>query len=172
MQILNVADFKNIPWKNGQGTTCEMLKYSDENDIFYFRVSRAQVTSDGPFSIFPNITRHLFLLEGKGFVLHFQDSIKELSSRGDKAIFAGEEAIICTLINGACSDFNIMYDQTKLSLETKFLQDGFKLKQLIKEDEEYIIYDINKSELIILNSTDLAYSCTCESILIKLKFFT
>jgi hypothetical protein len=91
---LTEADYKKMPWKNGLGTTTELAislpppplsnNISPSNKVvsplgaplssvpaaaaapFKWRVSRAKVASDGPFSLFPNIDRCLIVLPGGG----------------------------------------------------------------------------------------------------------
>jgi hypothetical protein len=74
-----------------------------------WRVSIAEVASDGAFSRFEQTDRIIMLLEGKGFCLH---GAAERTVVLDKALepfaFAGETAIDCTLINGPVRDFNLM----------------------------------------------------------------
>ncbi|MBA2404480.1 MAG: HutD family protein [Bdellovibrionales bacterium] len=113
--ILYAKDFKDMPWQNGGGTTRELYRISHESDPekFYFRISVAQVHQSTPFSIMPGIDRFLMLLEGKGFVLHFEDkSNVKLATPFDSFEFEGEEKIQCELIDKNCIDFNVMTDRS------------------------------------------------------------
>lgn len=51
-----------MPWKNGGGTTREIARFPPDQDEYLFRVSNAEVTSNGPFSLFPRYDRILLLL--------------------------------------------------------------------------------------------------------------
>jgi environmental stress-induced protein Ves len=52
-QIIPPEGFKEIPWKNGQGITCELrVCHGDLGEGFLWRLSRARVTRNGPFSDF------------------------------------------------------------------------------------------------------------------------
>lgn len=109
--ILYPKDFKEVPWKNGQGTTREIFRiaYDNEPDQFYFRISVASVSKSGPFSQFPGKDRFLMLLEGKGFRLSFEDQSEVvLANAFDSIEFEGEENIECHLIDKAAVDFNVM----------------------------------------------------------------
>ena len=68
MQILRAANYKVMPWKNGLGSTTEIAIFpaNAKLDDFDWRVSMAQVTSDGPFSSFPGIDRTLLVIDGAG----------------------------------------------------------------------------------------------------------
>ena len=52
-----------MPWKNGGGVTSELAR-SPQADEFDWRLSVAEVATDGPFSQFPGIDRLLVLLSG------------------------------------------------------------------------------------------------------------
>ena len=100
-----------MPWKNGGGTTLELFCLRNQQDEILFRLSSASVKDNGPFSLFPHIDRILFLVSGNGFKLHFSDFDLTMSSPLSPITFAGEEIIQCELIDGECSDFNVMTDR-------------------------------------------------------------
>jgi environmental stress-induced protein Ves len=105
-QVLTDIDFKEMPWKNGGGTTTELFC------IEGLRLSIATVQSDGPFSIFPNVDRILMLIEGAGFHLLSGTGLDKILNDYTTVLhFSGEESIQCTLINGKCRDFNVMTDR-------------------------------------------------------------
>jgi uncharacterized protein len=67
---LTPADYRTQPWKNGRGTTTELLHLTDPTTgATLLRLSRASVVEDGPFSLFPGIERSLTVLTGRGFRL-------------------------------------------------------------------------------------------------------
>lgn len=67
---LTSADYTRQPWKNGRGTTTELLHLVDPaTGATLLRLSRASVVEDGPFSLFPGIERNLTVLTGPGFRL-------------------------------------------------------------------------------------------------------
>lgn len=63
---LPASDRIAVPWKNGGGVTCEVAVFPPGAgmDDFDWRVSMAEVIEAGPFSVFPDIDRHLTVLEG------------------------------------------------------------------------------------------------------------
>lgn len=111
MKLFDQSHFQIMPWKNGGGSTLELFSLRKSNGDILFRLSSADVKQDGPFSHFPNIDRHLFLLEGEGIKLTFPDKVVKMDKILEPIIFAGEEPIHCELINGACLDFNVMTDR-------------------------------------------------------------
>lgn len=108
------ADFPEQPWKNGGGTTRELLRapHPLEAGKFAWRLSCASVATSGPFSIFPGIDRTLLLLEGDGFALRCGDGSEVILSRpGGRIDFRGDDATECRLLGGPCRDFNVMVDR-------------------------------------------------------------
>lgn len=93
-------------WKNGGGTTTELLRLPDGNsEDFLLRLSVAQVASSGPFSHFHGIDRHLIIIRGEGCILN---GTTRLTSESNPYSFSGEEKIECELIDGPFYDFNVM----------------------------------------------------------------
>jgi len=68
--ILGPDTFLAMPWRNGLGTTIELLKQDlPEDGGFAWRLSMAEVTTDGEFSNFSGYDRTLLLLVGKGLII-------------------------------------------------------------------------------------------------------
>ncbi len=98
-------------WKNGGGATREMVRLPrDSASPFTFRLSLATVASDGPFSLFPGISRVLIVTEGEGMALH-GPSTKRVLPRFEPIAFSGEEPIEATLVSGPTTDFNVMWSE-------------------------------------------------------------
>ncbi|HAJ22213.1 MAG TPA: HutD-family protein, partial [Rhodospirillaceae bacterium] len=68
MKIFKAQDYKETPWKNGGGITREIALKEDE-DGFLWRLSIADVRTDGPFSSFPDRHRILTVIAGVGMRL-------------------------------------------------------------------------------------------------------
>lgn len=101
-----------MPWKNGGGETREIASWPPGAglDSFGWRISIATIAATGPFSVFAGIDRQIMLLEGdgvqlagKGGALHHR-----LDTPHVPFAFSGDEAVDCTLLGGASSDFNVM----------------------------------------------------------------
>jgi environmental stress-induced protein Ves len=108
LRILRNADYPSRPWKNGGGTTRDILVSPPGAalDEFDWRLSLAQVDRDGPFSRFDEVDRTLVLLSG-AMTLHEPDRCIELV-RGEPVEFPGERAIEAKVQGGATLDFNVM----------------------------------------------------------------
>lgn len=100
------------PWKNGAGLTREIATHPRDAgfDDFDWRLSVAEVTRDGPFSVFPGVDRHIVLLQGTGMrLVCAQGGLDHrLEHRGLPFAFAGELPVEAHLIAGATSDLNVM----------------------------------------------------------------
>jgi environmental stress-induced protein Ves len=112
-RVLRRADYRRMRWKNGGGWTTE-LAVSPENSAdaaaaFDWRVSIAEIESDGAFSPFPGCDRHIALLDGVGMELRFEDAeTVRLDRRLQFVPFAGEAAVFGKLLAGPVRDFNVM----------------------------------------------------------------
>ena len=108
LQLISPNQWQTQAWKNGGGITHQLAR-SDDSLGMRWRVSIAEVASDGPFSRFEQTDRIIMLLQGEGFCLH---GAAEQAVVLDKDLvpfaFAGETTIECTLINGPVRDFNLM----------------------------------------------------------------
>jgi environmental stress-induced protein Ves len=107
--ILGPDTFRTMPWRNGLGTTIELLKENlPDGDGFAWRLSMADVTTDGEFSNFSGYDRTLLLLEGNGLMLDCAGLRQRLDKPLQAARFRGEDPTFATLSGGPVKDFNIM----------------------------------------------------------------
>lgn len=106
-----IADLPRTPWKNGGGSTREVVCQPPGAgmDRFDWRVSIATIAKPGPFSVFAGIDRSIVLLDGDGVQLrapgHFDH---RLDTSAQPFAFAGDLAVDCTLLGGESTDFNVM----------------------------------------------------------------
>jgi uncharacterized protein len=102
-------------WKNDGGATREIAAYplGSGFDDFTWRVSIADVETDGPFSRFEGIDRTIVLLDGAGMSLTFNDASEHVLKQAFVPFeFVGEAQVSARLINGATQDFNLMIRRT------------------------------------------------------------
>ena len=106
-----IADLPRTPWKNGGGSTREVVCQPPGAgmDSFDWRVSIATIAQPGPFSVFTGIDRTILLLDGDGVRLHAPGHFDHrLDVPGHPFSFAGDVAVDCTLLGGESTDFNVM----------------------------------------------------------------
>lgn len=111
MKLLRAADRRTMPWKNGGGSTAEIISRPEGAglDAFDWRVSIATVESDGPFSVFPGIDRTLAMIEGAGIELAVEGRPPvSMGWGGEPALFPGDVAASAKLRRGPIRDLNVM----------------------------------------------------------------
>ena len=103
-------------WKNGGGVTRDVCAWPPGAGVeaFDWRISIADVDSDGPFSLFPDVDRILTILSGNGLHLMQNGGIEEgrdavtLTSMSTPYAFSGDAATMGILISGSIRDLNVM----------------------------------------------------------------
>ena len=118
-RLLRPADYKRMPWKNGGGMTTELAVYPSNGDqAFDWRISIADIESNGPFSTFEGYDRFIALLEGIGMELRFDDGeAVRLERRLQFVKFAGERRTEGVLVSGKVRDFNVIYKRDAVRVE-------------------------------------------------------
>lgn len=108
------SDGRLLPWKNGGGTTLEIAVEPPGATLetgFRWRISSAEVGVSGPFSPFPGLERWLLLLEGAGFEIDFGSRGRvDLTEPLRPIRFSGDWPAAATLVDGPCTDFNLVLD--------------------------------------------------------------
>jgi environmental stress-induced protein Ves len=114
--VLRGADAPRVRWRNDGGWTREIVRVPTpladrDGDAFDWRVSIAEVETDGPFSMFAGCDRVLVLLAGAGMDLRLSTTGETIHLRADSRIarFAGEVPIDATLVAGPTTDFNLIW---------------------------------------------------------------
>ncbi|MDA0706156.1 MAG: HutD family protein [Proteobacteria bacterium] len=109
VQVLKPDSFKRMPWQNGRGSTTEL--HAEEHDNYegpVWRISMADVSSDGPFSHFEGYDRTLTLVKGPAMMLHHESGAKDvLEQRFAMATFKGDIRTHATLHGEEIQDFNV-----------------------------------------------------------------
>ena len=111
MYVVRAADAPRVRWrKSVPATVVDSAGAVGSADSFDWRVSIADVETDGPFSAFDGYDRVLVLLDGAGMDLHFTvtGETTRLRPADRRAKFAGQAPIHATLVDGPTSDFNLM----------------------------------------------------------------
>ncbi len=140
-QIIGPEDFKEVPWKNGKGTTSELrVCEGDTGDGFLWRLSRAHVNSNGPFSDFSGYDRILVMLAGKGMDLFHQKSeCCQLCRAFDRVTFSGDWKTRAFLTDGPIEDFNIMTKQGYCTAKVDVFK-CFGENELAVDARQFLVY--------------------------------
>jgi uncharacterized protein len=107
--ILRAAERRPVRWKNGGGTTREVIVQPAGSDFesFDWRVSLAEVRIAGPFSAFNGVDRHMAILTGR-LELTLPDRTVTLDASSAPLSFAGELAVHAAPREAAATDVNLM----------------------------------------------------------------
>ena len=95
------------PWRNGGGTTRELLAWPHREN-WNARLSIADVVRSGPFSAFPGVMRWFAVLSGDGVRLRAGDREENLLAESAPCQFDGAAGTACDLLGGPTQDFNLM----------------------------------------------------------------
>lgn len=120
MRLIRTSEYLRKRWNNDGGWTTEIASapMPDSASGFRWRVSIADIETDGPFSLFPGIERDLLLLSGKGIELDIDDAPPvRLDQRFQRIHFSGEANVQCRLLAGPTRDFNVMTCRGQVAAE-------------------------------------------------------
>lgn len=125
---LTEADYRRMPWANGRGTTVEMVRVDKPDGGLLWRLSRASVVEDGPFSLFPGLERNLTVISGHGFRLVGPGISLDCRPLVPVA-FPGDLPIQAEATGGRPSDdFNVMTDRSLPLPAVTVVRDGAVLE--------------------------------------------
>jgi uncharacterized protein len=109
-RVLRWDDLAVTPWKNGGGGTRSLAAAPEgaaTTADFDWRVSVADVASDGPFSAFPGVARVLMLVDGAEMILTVDGATHRLGP-GESLAFSGAADTSCRVPSGPTRDLNLM----------------------------------------------------------------
>ncbi|HRG16040.1 MAG TPA: HutD family protein [Pseudomonadota bacterium] len=119
-RLIAYRELAPSPWKNGLGVTREIgLVPSTLLDAgFRFRVSRAVIDAQAPFSKYPGVRRWLVLARGGALELRFDGQpLRQLERIGEICAFGGDEVVEGVPLDGPSEDFNLMLADATLDAE-------------------------------------------------------
>ena len=107
MKIIRFAELVEVPWRNGGGVTREIASLH-EGDTLLWRVSMADVASDGAFSDFSGLMRILTVIGGAGMDL-FMPTVTLPALPGAPVCFDGGIPVKSVLLDGPLRDLNLFF---------------------------------------------------------------
>jgi uncharacterized protein len=116
VHTVRLADVAAQPWRNGGGTTRELLAWPPAAD-WVVRVSVARIDRSGPFSAFPGVERWFVVLDGAGVELSWEGHVAQVSPASTPLRFDGAAPPGCRLLGGATEDLNLMLRGCRGALE-------------------------------------------------------
>ena len=129
MKIVVLKDFKEVPWKNGLGSSIEYLINPPAADVrfekFNYRISSALVTADSTFSYYKGYKRVLILLNGEMTLTH-KNSANEETTVDLKTLtsysFSGDDLTTGKVASGGkLRDLNFIYSAEKYEVKSEII---------------------------------------------------
>ena len=125
MNIIRGSDLVERPWRNGGGITREIVEVRDGTDLLW-RLSMADVASDGPFSDFSGLMRVLTVIEGGAMEL--STPVGVLMAEPLKPVrFDGGLAVTSKLLDGPLRDLNLMFDPLRVAGNVEVIEASLAL---------------------------------------------
>jgi hypothetical protein len=120
VRLLRPRDYQRMRWENGGGWTSELARGGDEG-AFDWRISIAEIESDGAFSTFSGCDRQIALLDGAGMEIEFTEAATiRLDRRLHFVAFAGEWHAHGRLLGGPVRDFNVIVRRNTFRAEVLY----------------------------------------------------
>ncbi|MGF7146993.1 hypothetical protein FHS96_000602 [Sphingomonas zeicaulis] len=109
-RLLAAADRAPKPWKNGGGTTSDLIVFPPDAGMedFGWRLSIAEVAEAGPFSAFAHVDRSLSVLEGDLELAVAGDAPVRLTPEAGAFPFPGDAPAHGRPVGGMVRDLNLM----------------------------------------------------------------
>jgi uncharacterized protein len=107
--VLKHQAYRAMPWRNGRGTTREIAREPATGAQFAWRLSLADIETDGDFSAYPGYSRAIVLVAGNALRLKFRrrgDCCLSPARRGTR--FEGDWQTSCALPDGRCTDLSLI----------------------------------------------------------------
>jgi environmental stress-induced protein Ves len=122
-QLYLPEDYTAMPWKNGAGSTLEIVQQRSADDSGYdWRLSIAQISADGPFSVFAGYRRIITVLHGDGMVLEVDGVASEALGPFEPLSFDGGAKVRCRLLGSPIEDFNLIYRQDRVQASLRWVE--------------------------------------------------
>ena len=140
MRIVSSDQFRTSRWKNGGGLTHEIEKEEDSLGLVW-RLSVAEVASDGPFSSFPGLTRILTVIDGAGLdLVHADGTINALPLTPVR--FSGALPVEGRLIGEKILNFNAIFDEAKVRISVAVLRSSDDFPSDFEACGQFVLYCI------------------------------
>lgn len=140
-QIYFPSSYRTMPWRNGLGQTIELLRENlPGSSNFAWRLSIADVVSDGLFSDFSGYDRTLLLLQGQGLTLnHYNGKQDQLVEYLQAAHFQGDNKSYAKLLDGPIKDFNVISRRDFCTTRVTSLK-NVEQKHFVISSDVFLIY--------------------------------
>lgn len=145
-----------MPWKNGQGTTFEILISPESATLldlnFDYRLSMAEIKGENRFSQFNGFNRLLTVVKGTGITFN-DDEIKQFQIK----FFSGNLSVISKPIleNESVLDLGLIFNPNKIKASMELIKFPCGKLTLNEFDRCFLINTKDLDTLILNNEDDL-----------------
>ena len=120
--LLDPAQYRRTPWKNGGGVMIEIAEAGDT-----WRLSRTSIVDPGPFSDYSGCERVQVVVAGRGLVLQTPDGEIDVRTPFKPVRFAGETPITSRLEEGPVEVVNLIGQRAAVHVDLAILRAGQSL---------------------------------------------
>lgn len=166
-RILRAASRTPVAWRNGGGVTREIAaspatSLTAGNGAFDWRVSLADVTEDGPFSVFPGVDRTLTVVEGAGMDLMVDGEHHIVDEPYWPHDFPGDVETDGRLLGGPVVNLNVMHRRDRTRAETAVVRGTLRLMA----PEGGAVLAVALEDGAVIDGTDTALGC-CDAVSLR-----
>jgi len=158
MKKIVLSENKKMPWKNGLGTTFEIICYP--NDKYEWRLSRAIIEKENQFSHFPGFERILVIISGDGLRLN-QFELQPFEPYS----FSGNDSIHCVPRGKVVQDLGLIFNPQQWTARAvvsvqelkslSFPEPPLILIYAISDQESFLNQNLLAGETIILEPGEM-----------------
>lgn len=150
LTLLRADEYRIMKWKNGGGQTAEIALSPSHarfpEDPFLWRLSTAQMISNGPFSVFPGYNRFLLLIGKNPIKLKLAEEKLEITPQFNEPVhFKGEQKVHSELLEGPATDLNLIYQREKVEVHFEVIPIKKKPRSFSIQGNEVLIFALSGS---------------------------
>ncbi len=124
LQLIRQSEFIEGRWRNGMGTSWDIVTEREKGAAeFSWRLAKARIDADVPFSIYPGMDRVFMQLDGHGVDLHFADGRTiEVHESFVPHGFSCDIPLNCKLRGGPCLDLNLFFARDRFAVDASVIE--------------------------------------------------
>jgi environmental stress-induced protein Ves len=153
--IVRAADVRPEPWANGGGTTRELARADDGS----WRISMADIASDGPFSRFTDRHRVLTVVDGPVLDLDVDGEPHVVEPQRPFA-FSGDAAVAASVPEGPVQVLNVVVDPAVVHPIVTVLELGRGSVLPLAADQAAYVLTGEQSGCLLQGPGEVAGRCT------------
>jgi environmental stress-induced protein Ves len=153
--VVRVDDVAPQPWANGGGTTRELARADDGS----WRISLADIDTDGPFSTFAGRRRLLTVVEGPVLSLEVDGETHVVEPQRPFA-FSGDAAVVATVAEGPVRVLNVVVDPRLVTPHVTVLELGRTSVLPLAGDQAAYVLSGSGARSLVSGPGEVAGRCT------------